>query len=435
MLGSVARKRYASVARLDWQVLAADESEEAKAHAGVLKAFWGRVRCTDALNRNKRGGVRQLIYQAASCIGHYWAVHEIVWDPRPGALGATFSRIPLWFFENRTGELRFLQSDHGLSGDVLEPGGWLVHSGDGLMEATSLLVSQAGYSLGDWMAYSEKFGTPGLVWKTNASPDSPEWSQAEAAAAGYGRDWAAVVSKETEIITIEAKSQGTPQQALLEYLERRIVTLWRGADLGTMSQGAGGVGASLQGDETDILDEDDIHLIEEAIHEQVERHVIAWHFGNGIEPKAYFSLVKRQADTTTRDIEVDRFLLGAGVPLGLAETAERYGRPMAAEGAPTLHVPTPTQGAFPGPAPMQAINESSVDAVASALAEAMAPVRDRLKAIGRMSPADGRSALIALRMDLPRHLREMNVRPEAARAFERVLGRALVDGLVTTPGS
>ncbi len=441
MVGSVARKRYKGVSRLEWQILAVDDSPEAQRQKEVLERFWNSIRVTDAMNRNKHGGVSMLVQHAARCIGHYWSVHEIVWKPAPGKLDAEFTLVPLWFFENRTGELQFLPGDYSISGSPLEPGGWLVHSGDGLMEATSILVNQVSLGLGDWLGYSEKFGIPGIAFKTTATPGSAEWDQAVEAAAGFSSDWCAVLSQGNEVVPVNVSSgSALPQERLVDYLERRIVTLWRGADLGTMSQGAGGVGASLQGDETEILVEDDVAVICEPIHEQVERHVLEFFFGAGVEVKAYFSLLLPEADSTERDLKIDETLSRMGVPLSVASTAERYGRPLAKDGEPTLKV-SAGPGVSPGgnflTEPMlrsYVPNESAVDTTAEAIATTLAPLRERLRSIAQIEdPARRREALIGLRMEIPGMLRRSGQNAAVTRAFERVLGEAMVSGLLTEP--
>lgn len=435
VLGSVARKRYKSISRLDWQVIATDDSPEAAAHAEVLKQFWDGIRVTDAMERNRRGGVGMLLYQAAHCIGHRFAVHEIVWDPQPGNLSATFTRVPLWFFENRTGELQYMESDYAMSGTPLDEGGWLVTCGDGLLEATSILVSQIGLGLGDWLSYSEKYGIPGMAWKTPSKPGSDEWREVEAAAAAFSSDFACVMPVGTDIQPITPGNSGPlPQQAVVEYLERRIVTLWRGADLGTMSQGGGGVGASLQGDETEILAEDDVMSLAEALQQQVERHVIGWHFGTGVEPLAYFSIILPKAEASYVDLAVDKFLVESGVPLAVADAAERYGRQMAEDGKPQLTAPAP--GSAPGPALALANTAPDpADEFAEAMAGVFAPIRDRLTAIETIQdPEERYEQLQALRAELPRLLKgAKNSKAEAA--LSRILGTAMSRGLLTRPGA
>jgi hypothetical protein len=441
VLGSVARKRYKAISRLPWSVLTVEDSPEAKAHQEVLKKFWDGIRVTDAMERNRQGGVALLLAQAATCIGHRFAVHEIVWKPEPGNLSATFTRIPLWFFENRTGELRYLTGDFAMEGIQMDPGGWLVTCGDGLMEATSHYVMQVGLGLGDWLSYSERFGIPGQAWKTDAKPGSEEWGQVETAAGAFSSDFACVVPKGTEIATIEGGNTGTlPQPPLIEYLERRIITLWRGADLGTMSQGAGGVGASLQGDETEILAQDDVQALSEALQHQVERYVIQWYFGPGVEPKAYFKLTLPEGDSTERDLKVDDFLHRAGVPMSVSDVAERYGRELPAAGEELLKpaaTPAPPMG-MGGPMgatlSQLANQRTSLDQMAEAVATSMGPVRERLRMIGEITdPKAQREALLSLRLDLPRLLRQVSTDPTAVRVMERVIGGSVVSGLLTEP--
>ena len=52
-----------------------------------------------------------------------------------------------------------------------------------------------------------------------------------------------------------------------------MTILWRGGDLGTMSV-HNAAGASLQADETDILEADDAQMIGETLTTQVSRHVL-----------------------------------------------------------------------------------------------------------------------------------------------------------------
>ena len=54
------------------------------------------------------------------------------------SLTATFRFCPLWWFEGTIGRLRFLPTEFAIYGVDMEPGGWLVTVGDGLMEACSV---------------------------------------------------------------------------------------------------------------------------------------------------------------------------------------------------------------------------------------------------------------------------------------------------------
>lgn len=436
MLGAVARKRYNSISRLDWQILKQEESPEAEAQAEFLDQFWRSIVVSDAMERDRKGGVRMLLRQAAFSIGHRYSVHEIVWKPEPGRLSATFTRVPLWFFENTTGTLRFLEGDFSLTGVDLAPGGWLVHVGDGLMEATSIAISQSGLAFGDFLAYSEKFGMPGLVVKTGATPGSPEWQQAEEAASKFGQDWAAVFSKDTDVDTIEVGGAQMPQERIIELLQRQIIVMWLGSDLATIS-GGNASGASLQGDQSEILLQDDIEAVVEPLREQVERIALEWRFGVGVRQLARLNLIMPNKEASSVDLAVDRFLVEAGVRLPSADAAERYGRRMADPEEKDILV-LPQAGAAPGAGLPTLANEQAqgADAVAKAVADVMAPVRDRLAQIAQLTdPTERREALLELRAELPERLRAIKMGSTAVRAFERSIGAALVSGLLTTQGS
>lgn len=302
-LGNVAAKRKKSVARLPWEIMTVDDSAEAKAQAEFLEDLYNNLRATSVLEQNERGGIRLLIRQMMDAVGKRFAVHEMVWVP-PGAKDSRgiinlsdgpvleFRFCPLWWFENKTGTLRFLPEEGALDGEPMAPGGWLVTVGEGIMEGCAVMYVFKHNPLKDWMAYSEKFGMPGVLGKTNAASGSPEWEAMEEAVAAFCQDWAAVSSATDTIEFIEAKggSNNLPYPPLVEYCDRAMAARWRGADLSTMSQGKEGVGASLQGDETNLLLEDDAGLITEILNEQVDRAALEWRFGAGVECKAYFKL-------------------------------------------------------------------------------------------------------------------------------------------------
>jgi len=105
---------------------------------------------------------------------------------------------------------------------------------------------------------------------------------------------------------------------------RALASLWRGADLATISKGEG-VGASLQSDEGDILLEDDLMLCEEALNEQASKPCIDYLFGT-TRCLAYLKLTRPQRKNIDQDLKVDEFLLKSGVPQAVKDVAERYER-------------------------------------------------------------------------------------------------------------
>lgn len=324
---SVTQKRKLAVSLLNWEVLTEDDTPEAEAHKEALEAFYNNLTATDAIDENRRGGFSLLVRQMMDAIGKRYAVHEIVWDPSGEDLTATFRFVPLWFFENKTGRIRFLPSDTAIDGTPLEPGGWMVTATDGLMEATSVAYMFKQLSLKDWLIYTEKFGMPGLHGKTDAPKGSDEWDAFRDALASFGVDWAMLTSLSAEVDLIETKGTGTlPHPELVDRMDRAISTLWRGGDLSTMAKGERAIGANAQDDEGATLEEGDALMISETLNEYVDKWVIAYRFGSD-RPKAYLKITPKLRIDYKRETAIDEFLLRANIKRGVADILEKYQRP------------------------------------------------------------------------------------------------------------
>jgi hypothetical protein len=298
---SVKPKREKSVSGLT----AVYEAKKGSGAAGdeqkaILETFWSSVRATDAYDRNISGGLRLLIQQWMYSASYRYAVHHIVWSPRRDGLTATFEHVPLWLFENKTGKLRFLRDPFKSNGEDMEPGEWLVTSGEGLMVAVSIgwLAKRETYN--DWLIFSSRFSTPGVLGRTRAAQDSAEGKAMKAAVQAFGRDLKAVVYGDDgsikdpiQLVQADGTPTGQPMPALIERIDRKFAALYRGSDLSTMSSGNGeGSGASLQGEEADILLADDVALCEEKFAE-VSKMVLEWNFGSDVPILASVKLKKR----------------------------------------------------------------------------------------------------------------------------------------------
>jgi phage gp29-like protein len=319
-------KRVRAPSRLRWEILPINDSAEAARHKQILEDFYNNITVTHVLDEDERGGVRLLIQQMLSSVGMRYAVHEIVWRPRAGGLQAEFRHVPLQFFEHHTGRLRFLESDLTLEGIDLAPGGWMVTTGAGLMQATSIAYMFKAMPLKAWVTFTEKFGIPGLHATTSAPKDSPDWCALVDAVAGFGEDLALVTNDGTKITPIEVNgANAIPHEGLVDRMDRAISRIWLGGDLATMSQKQGAVGARPQVEDLSKLEADDAHLVSETLQQYVDRWVIKYRTGLD-RPLAYFSLMPRPTGATDIELKVDEFLLGAGVPIGRKDLLERYGR-------------------------------------------------------------------------------------------------------------
>lgn len=476
---TVVAKRKKAVARLPWEILTIDDAPEAQAakHKETLLWFYNHVTASDVLKQDQVGGLSALIRQMMDAQGKGYACHEILWRPQArGQLSAEFRFCPVWWFESITGKLRFLPEEYALNGVDLEEGGWLVSAGDALMIPTAIAYIYKQWPLRDWSAFCEKYGLPGVIGSTDSQPGSSEWTAIATAVASLINDWSCVKAKGDEIALLEAKAGGTnlPFPPLIEYMDRKIAALWRGADLSTISQGGESSGASLQGDEADMLLEDDAAWVEETLDRQISRTVIRYVHGDE-EPLAYLKLTtpkKRQIDADDKAI---RLCLEAGIPLGVDATRERLGLPkpdkddalLSRPAAPPTdpsdpsnssdHAKTPQDA--PGAAEatntapdgqkikLKAVKGQGIDSGAAgdprflasassqfgqAIAADLAPLRRRLAAVEKISDPDIRRArLEAILAEWDSLAADVTADPEAAQALARIQGTAMANGLST----
>lgn len=465
ILKIVAPKRKKAVARHGWEILMVDDSPEAAAHKEALEIFYNNVTATDALNENERGGFSLLVRQMMDAIGKKYAVHEIVWQPQadtsaPGRtwLTATFRFCPLWFFEATTSRLRFLTTEASTDGIPMNDGEWLVTVGDGIMEACSVCYVYKGLSLKDWIGFNEKFGIPVLHLKTDAAKGSKEWNDMVEAGQDYLNNLAVVTSRSDEITLIEVSKAGdVPFQPLVDKMDQANTALWRGGDLGTTSK-KDHAGASLQSDETGILEQDDAALISETLNLQVDRYVIEYQFG--VKPLAYIKILTSKKQDVPAELQIDQFLLSAGAPISIENALERYGREMPKDGeallTPIKAAPTGATGganaAPAGPAlenslrvsapgavsrtdreknPISAeLLKNSLAALAKASMASVQPISTRLAAIMQMeNTAQQRGALILLKAELPTLIPDAPA--QIAKTLENIISAALWNGIAT----
>jgi hypothetical protein len=94
-------------------------------------------------------------------------------------------------------------------------------------------------------------------------------------------------------------------------------------------------GASLQADESDILELDDAQLIGETLTAQVSRQVLRYYFGDAPQ-LAYLKIRTSERQDVEQELKIDRFLLESGAPIAVKDALERYQRPAPKEGEPLL---------------------------------------------------------------------------------------------------
>jgi phage gp29-like protein len=360
------RKREKGVARHGIKILVQDDledetlKEEANRHKAALMYFYDNLHAHHVLEQDQQGGVRLLIEQMMEAVYYRYAVHEMIWRPSFDAvtgesrLTADFNYVPLQFFEASVGHLRFNRRYFGtILGEEMDPKQWLVTVADGLAEPIAVAYMMKSMGIKDWLSFSERFGTPGLLGKTKAALNSPGWNQMVEDLENFAQHWTAVTNTENSIDLIQAAGATGSNivfENLAQYMDKAIAILIRGADLSTISSGkqTQGRGASLQGDETALIEEDDAALISETLH-RIDELVIGWLFNDPV-PLAHARVIVPDAKQTTDVIAKLNFMLGAGVSVGVDYARAELGIPKPGEKEELLKAPAPAVpfGGIPG---------------------------------------------------------------------------------------
>lgn len=320
---AVRPKRRKRVSRLSWQIVpyGAAGEETANAHAEVLEDFYNNVAWTDACEKHRVGGFSRLVEAMLDCIGKKYSVHEIVWNPQPDMrrLRATFKFVPLYFFENTTGNLRLLRSPNAVTGDELKPNKWLIAASDEpLMAACSVYYLFKQMSLADWLVFSRRFGSA-LAWlKTNEPEGTPKWQQMADMLANIDNESSLITGDADTLTLLQVSGQNAPFKEIIEHLTRRVITMWLGSDLATMSS-QDGAGASLQGESAAMLEDDDCLLVEETLERTVSRFVVRYYFGD-VEPAAYLQFQRTDRSDKRAALE----LLGMSADRGVAVSQKAW---------------------------------------------------------------------------------------------------------------
>lgn len=324
VIQSVASKRKMSAARNGWDVLCREDCRESQQQRVALEYFMNNLSATNALDENVRGGWPLLLRQMMDAVGKRYAVHEIVWAPQgKKQMSAQFRFCPLWFFENTSGRLRFLPAEHANEGEDLEENAWLVTSGPGIMEACSVAFVYKHVPLRDWLIYCERNGMPGVRGVTDALPGTEEWNDALEAVEAFGAEFKALMTRGTDIEAIDLGARGElPYPALVERMDRGIAVLWRGSDLSTISR-EGGVGASLQLEEPDLLAESDAMLLSDTLNQQVVRPLMEHLFGE--EPRVRLQIRPGRHRSLERDLQIVRAAHDLGFEINERDFRERFG--------------------------------------------------------------------------------------------------------------
>ena len=358
-------KMASAVARCGWTVRPKkgfEEDPEAASQVEVLERFWSTIRVTSAFKRNERGGLNLLKEQMMTAQSYGFACHDLCWRPLPnGELEATFTHVPLWHFENHTGELRYLPSIGLWDGVEMKPGEWMVSTGDGIGIAAVIVACMKRLGLTNWLLFTDRCVLPLIHGTTTAAYKSEQWANLKKAIENINRYSRIITDPDSKIEAIQMDGgKQNPFGPLIEWADRAIVTLYRGGDLATISR-PDAVGGLSQADETDALEQRSCGRITETLNEQVSSFVVDYVLGQSLKAEIVIEPVSKP--DVKQDMEIDNHLAGMGVKLSKTDALSRYGRAEAETDDDALEPPSkgpqnPVQGNLNGLAAALA-NESA----------------------------------------------------------------------------
>ena len=394
------QKRKRATSRLAWTIVEMGNDEaSSKEHAAFLEDFYNNIKVTSAADANKRGSMSMLIDNILSALENKYAVSEIIWDTsRAPSLSAEVRHVPLWFFENTQGYLRFKRNSTDTEGVDLEENGWMVSVSDSpLMEATAVCYIIKRFAQGDWAVCSQRFGMPMPVYNANADRGTPEFESAVESVAGIMNGYGMVCAR-GEVFDLKLPN-GTsePFKTLSEAMDRYIALIWRGSDLSTLSAD-NAAGASLQAEESEILEDADCALVEETLAHYLTKPALEWKFGQGVKPAAYLQLTRKNRKDKLNQIAVYKGAaeLGCNVAKRDVYEALELREPEPGEDMVELSVQQPAaeaQGAglssFGNSSePSEEILGKMLDALVTAKGKDIEPLRKRVLALEKLTDPD-----------------------------------------------
>jgi hypothetical protein len=325
----------------------ADEVEAAR-HAAALEYFYNNVTAVNAFDRNEKGGRHKLLKQMGECFAYKYAVHHIVWESKAGTpepmieveggapvpkLTATLEYVPLWFFENVSGTLRFLPfGGFGIDGQELNwDGEWICTTGQGIMFAAAICYVFKRLTFQDWTIFNERYAQQKPLGMTNAKKDDEAGRSMADIIASFNSDMGIVLyeCQNTDKPPVQLLGpSGTVSVDLFERFldrqDRKMTVMFRGSDLRNMSREKDTTGVSAQSDETEALEIAHCANISDSCRE-IDRQVIRFCFGEGVEPLAYFGLPDMDEEDAKEVRENAGFLADRGAKVDLLATAKRLG--------------------------------------------------------------------------------------------------------------
>lgn len=309
------RTRKMGVASLSWQILPADESEEAADVAAYCRDVVAGIGVEASPGQPMRG-IRAAIFDLLDAVPKGFAALEIDWrtsraEWRPAAL---HWRPQRWFTLGDDGMTLYLRGEDYDEQIELNPTNWILHTAQarsGFLSNWSLLRSCARpfimrqYGYKDWMAFVEVYGMPPRLGRLREGVpfDSAEADQLEAALAAMGTDMYAMVREGNtiEVLDTPGPETGEIYSRVLDHAEKELTKAILGQLLTSGGEGGGSyaLGRVQNLIRRDLLITDALGLAE-TLTQQLLYRIVALNKGPGAPAPAWTFDVEEPADLDAR---------------------------------------------------------------------------------------------------------------------------------------
>jgi len=341
-LDAYLRTRKAGVARLRYDIQAADPGPEAQEAVELCRGIVERI-----------PDLPQAIFDLLDAVGKGFSVLEIEWETRASGRGGwrparLIWRPQRWFRAAEDGQTLLLR-DEGGEGLPLNPLNFVLHrvrARSGFCARTSLLRSCVRafvvrhFAWKDWMAFAEVYGMPPrLGWLREDVPwDSQEARELWEAVRALGMDAAAVVREGNRIEVLDSRSAGEGQifERILDRAGREMTL----AILGQLLTSGGEAGGSyalgqVHNEVRWDLVEADAQALGRTLTEQLLRPIVELNLGAERPVPRWRFHADRPEDLGQLATTV-KTLSEAGLPIPMGWAYEKFGIPQPARGESVL---------------------------------------------------------------------------------------------------
>ena len=340
-----------------------------------------------------------------------------------------------------------------------ESGEWMCTVGPGVMFAGSIAYMFKRLTFQDWTIFNERYAQGKVLGRTTEGKDSEAGKAMANLVANFNGDMGAVlfgdkdgIKDPVKIIEPTGKTADVFEK-FVDRQDRKITVLFRGQDLSTMSRGGKGekpVGASVQHEEGDRIKQADVRMIEGAQQHYLDRQVIRFCFGEGVEPLAYRGVPEANAEDASTVRANAGFLADRGVKVSAAKVADRLGVTVASDDEEALGSVAQTSTPPDDDAADAAATANAAAEDQEGLGEFLAQARIELdggigedfgpfaQALARVlaaSDADLPDAFTTFCENLPAMRPAILKAPRTAEAYFPILSAGVVDGLATANDS